>query len=81
MSVPRYKIKTMCSQNIKPHVFQVNPPKCYVSISNITDLLNLTSFMSESKKKTIFETYGADYDKVVKYYKHVIYIKKMWQIS
>lgn len=74
----RLRTKCHCIDN-KP-VFHKAPGNRYgrVSIAIIEDVMTMTSTMSLSEKRDIFESHGIDYDNVSLYYKKVIDLDIIW---
>lgn len=68
---PRHHIKCKCNHSVfedtKLDVVQIQ----YVSLSEISDLIDVTENMRYSDKVDLFLSYGIDYNKVIKYYDSV----------
>lgn len=67
-------MRTAISCNVisKPTIFQVDPPLCPISISDVQDLLEVSHGMSENNKRDYFYANGVDYNKVIEYYDIVL---------
>lgn len=61
----------------QPHVFQITPPICKVTLQCISDHLDVTRFMKYKDKVDYFYSNGVDYDNVNKYYYTILKLNNM----
>lgn len=63
------QIRRNCiAKNSNLHIFQVNHPRCDVSLQYIQEIMDCTKNLKENDRRDIFESNGINYTNVCKYY-------------